>query len=239
MSKITQPPILITGCARSGTSMVAGIINLCGAFGGIMSGPNHNNRKGMFENIKIRNELIKPYLMKLKADRLGQYPLPDIKNLFIYISLGEKIENIMIEQGYKNGLWMYKGAKMCLIWPTLNFTFPDAKWVIVRRKTDDIVNSCLNTGFMKAFKRIDVQKQIGVNNEIDGWKWWVNQHKKRFNEMESSNLNIRYIWPEKMVYEDYTEIKEVIEWLGLKWNNKVYEFITPKLWKSKRKLING
>ena len=64
MAKIS-PPILLTGCARSGTSLTAGIVNLCGAFGGIMSGPNRNNAKGMFENSKIRNTIIKPYLQKI------------------------------------------------------------------------------------------------------------------------------------------------------------------------------
>ena len=43
-----KEPILITGCARSGTSMVAGIINMSGAFGGVMAGPNKNNQKGNF-----------------------------------------------------------------------------------------------------------------------------------------------------------------------------------------------
>ena len=37
-----KDPILITGCARSGTSMIAGVINICGAFGGDMAGPNAN-----------------------------------------------------------------------------------------------------------------------------------------------------------------------------------------------------
>ena len=74
-------PILITGAARSGTSMVAGAINICGAFGGNMRGPNKNNEKGMFENVRIVQNLTKPYLRGIGADQLGQYPLPDIFNL--------------------------------------------------------------------------------------------------------------------------------------------------------------
>ena len=30
--------------------------------GGVMSGPNKNNAKGMFENIKIRQNIVKPFL---------------------------------------------------------------------------------------------------------------------------------------------------------------------------------
>ena len=40
-------PILITGAARSGTSMSAGVVSLCGAWGGELSGPNVYNKKGM------------------------------------------------------------------------------------------------------------------------------------------------------------------------------------------------
>jgi len=38
-----KSPILIVGAARSGTSLVAGIINMSGAFGGIMAGPQKSN----------------------------------------------------------------------------------------------------------------------------------------------------------------------------------------------------
>jgi len=154
-----KEPILITGCARSGTSMVAGIINKCQVFGGDMSGPNRNNAKGMFENAYIRNNILKPYLRQMEVDPLGQYPLPDIDNLLIPSSLKKDVEQVMINQGYTNGPWMYKGAKMCLTWPAWHHAFPNAKWIIVRRRIGDIVNSCIRTGFMrhsivKRYKRL-------------------------------------------------------------------------------------
>ena len=71
-------PIFITGCARSGTSMTAGVINYCGAFGGQVAGATKNNRKGMFENNAIRELIVKPILRKHKFDPMGQNPLPDI-----------------------------------------------------------------------------------------------------------------------------------------------------------------
>ena len=49
-----KSPIIITGCARSGASMVAGAFIKCGAFGGAM-----NNQ---FENLKIHNEIVPEYL---------------------------------------------------------------------------------------------------------------------------------------------------------------------------------
>jgi hypothetical protein len=45
--------------------MVSGIIELSGAWGGMTAGPNQNNKKGMFENVQIRNGVVKPYLRSL------------------------------------------------------------------------------------------------------------------------------------------------------------------------------
>lgn len=229
-----KAPILITGCARSGTSMVAGIINMCGAFGGDMSGPNKNNAKGMFENAAIRSNITKPYLRSIQADPLGQYPLPDVKTMPIPNDLKEKVEDVMIKEGYDSGSWMYKGAKMCLTWPMWYHAFPDAKWIIVRRKTSDIVNSCIHTGFMQAFMMKGAQKAVGANSAAEGWLWWVRQHELRFIEMMEVGMNIKVIWPDRMVTGDYSQVMEMIDWLGLKWNSEVYNFIDPKLWKARQ-----
>jgi hypothetical protein len=231
-------PILITGAARSGTSLVAGAINLCGAFGGNMSGPNRNNQKGMFENNTIRNNILKPYLRELGVDSLGQYPLPVIEKLLIPTDLKNKVERVMINEGYCKGAWMYKGAKMCLTWPIWNYAFPDAKWIIVRRNTCDIVNSCLKTSFMRAFQRQAFRNAIGVKSEYNGWVWWVQQHEKRFIEMMNTGLNIKIIWPERMVNGDYSQLMDAIQWLGLKWNSKVLSFVDPKLWKARGRTGN-
>lgn len=231
-------PILITGCARSGTSMVAGIINMCGAYGGKMSGPNKNNKRGMFENGQIRNHVVKPYLRTLGVDPLGQCPLPviaDVQNN-IPTDWAIKITNIIEQDGYIEGPWMYKGAKMCLFWPVWTTAFPDAKWIIVRRKTPDIINSCIKTGFMRAFYQPRNQKLVNVKNEYDGWLWWVRQHEQRFIEMIRSGINHRIIWPERFVEGDYAQIKEAIDWMGLQWNDEVLEFIDKKLWKTRQKM---
>lgn len=228
-------PILITGCARSGTSMVAGAVHLCGAFGGRMSGPNRNNLKGMYENARIRNDLTKPYLRQLGLDPLGQYPLPDINSLPIPTDWRQKVERVMIMEGYKEGAWFYKGAKMCLFWPVWHYAFPNAKWIIVRRRTGDIVTSCCKTGFMRAFRSRLNQRAVGAADEREGWLWWVERHLERFREIYDAGLNVKVVWPERMVGGDYGQLMETIDWLGLKWNSEVLGFIDPRLWKARRK----
>ena len=230
-----KEPILITGAARSGTSMVAGIINICGAFGGDMSGPNRNNAKGMYENAAIRNNIVKPFYRTMNVDPLGQYPLPNIDEIRIPTDWRSKVEGVMKKEGYTDGHCFYKGAKMCQHWPVWAYAFPDAKWIIVRRKTSDIINSCIRTGFMRAFHNSNTQRAVGAKTEWEGWLWWVHQHENRFVEMMQEGLNCRIVWPDRMVDENYQQMEETIEWLGLEWKDQeVKDFISPKLWKSKQ-----
>jgi len=234
-NKNMTAPILITGCARSGTSMIAGVINMCGAFGGKMSGPNHNNQRGMFENARIRNTIVKPYLRRIKVDPMGQYPLPNVDDLMIPSDLKEEVEQVLLAEGYKEGPWMYKGAKMCLMWPAWHYAFPNAKWIIVRRNTDDIVRSCLRTGFMRAFIREENQWMVKAKSEEEGWKWWVKQHEKRFVEMVTEGLQCMQIWPHRMVDGDYTQIHEMLDWLRLPYKSEILDFVDPKLWHVRHK----
>lgn len=229
---IEQSPILITGCPRSNTSMIAAIVNMCGAFGGRMS------KRGMFNNDRIREEVIKPYFHVTCADVLGQYPLPDTGKISIPVDWRQKVERIMVDQEYKTGHWMYKDGRSCLTWPVWNFAFPNAKWIIVRRRTGDIVQSCLRTGFMTAFADPGNQKAVGVTSEQDGWSWWVHQHENRFIEMINAGMNVKIVWPERMVEGDYQQMYETLEWLGLPWNKKMVSLIDPLLWDSREKVKN-
>lgn len=223
-NRIEKPPILITGAARSGTSMVAGCINICGTFGGDLLGASKHNAKGFFENAHIRDQIEKVYLRKHDLDPLGQYPVAETKGLSIPQNWRHEIESTMIRQGYDLGPWFYKGAKACQIWPVWNYAFPNAKWIIVRRRSVDIAESCLRTGFMKYYK------------DFDGWMKWVRYHEEKFNEMIDAGLNVKLVWPDRLVRGDYSQLLDAIEWLGLPWRSeKVMSFIEPKLWKAKQK----
>jgi hypothetical protein len=199
-----------------------------------MFGPNQNNQKGMFENTRIRGELIKPYLKQLNADPMCQYPLPAPEKITIPVDWRERVQRIMREQGYKDGPWMVKEPKIGVHWRVWHHAFPNAKWIIVRRRTGDIVKSCMKTGFMRAFSRIATQRAVGVTNEKDGWIWWVNEHLDRFVDLVQAEdgPNYKIVWPHRMVNGDYQQMMETIEWLGLNWNRDILDFVEEKLWHS-------
>ena len=229
----TNSPILVTGAARSGTSMIGASFHLCGAWKGDTGRPSRWNAKGMFENLALREKVVKPILRKMEVDPRGQYPLPETKNIYIPQNFKDTVIKTIKSQGWtKDQPWVYKCAKMSLIWPIWQYAFPNSKWIIVRRNPCDIISSCMRTGFMNSFANEAIQEKVKAKNEYEGWQWWVNRHEDKFVEILSMGINAKVVWPERMINADYAQMKDTIEWAGLRWNGPaVMDFIEPKLWK--------
>lgn len=223
MPDFLNSPIIVTGCARSGTSLVAGILHHCGAWIGKCTGPTRHNKKGQFENEEIRDQLTKPFLKSIGADPMGQDPLPDLGCRMLQHRWSSDVSYAILNQGYgRDRPWMFKGAKACLIWPVWHMAFPKARWVLVRRADERIVDSCMRTSFMR--KR----------RTPEAWQEWVNHHKRCFESMKEAGLNLVEIWSDVLVRtirHDVRIPKMLVENLGLIWNEeKVMEFVDPKLW---------
>jgi hypothetical protein len=124
--------ILITGAARSGTTLTTSIIEACGGVTGDVS--QLREHKGV-------KEAQKEALRSFGYDPLGQYPLPDQE-----IDTEQLREKILY---HTQGIDTLKEAKATLMWRVFHELFPDAKWVLVRRDRDRIVASCKRTNFMK------------------------------------------------------------------------------------------
>lgn len=230
-------PVLITGIPRSGASMIAGVFEICGAFFGTIDKPDRNSSRSMFEN-KMIFKHVEQYLKSINCDPFGQYPLPEINNLPIPTGWGNKIKEAIRLEGFEQGVWVYKSNKTALMWPVWNYAFPNARWIIVRRRSGDIIDSCLTTGYMRAFKNPENWKSVGASSEREAWLWMIHQYEKRFVEMVSSGLNCKVVWPERMVNGDYSQMYETLEWVGLKWStkvlNRILAYIDPKFWKVRR-----
>lgn len=211
-------PILITGVERSGSTLIARILDLCGVWSGYC-----NN---MFENqtiVGFNNELLD----------LSPIGLPDVDTLQIPVNWGKSINGVLVAQKGLGKPWMVKHSGLTRLWPVWNYAYPDAKWLIVRRKTGDVIQSCVKTGYMRIFKDPVIRNEFLFKTEEEGWLWWIHQYEERFRNMIESGLNCRVIWPERMVTGDYHQMYETIEWLGLKWNNDIPKVIDPLLNKSR------
>ncbi len=189
--------IFVTGCARSGTSLVTGILRDFGVHLGDVNSLN--------ENTGVREGVLKPYLRALGADPMGQNPLPGSEGLPPQHYLRE----VVLERIGGHEPRAYKDAKLTLVWPVWHAAFRGAKWVLVRRDAEAIAESCLRTPFMTAFKT------------REGWLEWVSQHEARFEAMRE-RLNIIEVWPARFIREP-VEFEPVCAFLGLPFDKDVVE----------------
>lgn len=219
MSRQKPPMVLITGAARSGTSMVAGALHACGLdLGKPLVGATQWNPNGFFEHRPIRQKVVKPLLRELGCDPRGQKKLPP-RGICVppaRVARLRKTVNVRL-----NGGWGYKDAKLLLLWPIFRAAFPDARWVLVRRDPKEIVDSCIRTPFMRGrmYKA--------------GWIEWVQEHELRMDDLKASGVPLCEIWPDPTEPESF---REVVEFCGLPFDRRaVGRSLKPDAWHVRRK----
>lgn len=198
--------IFITGCARSGTSLTTKILKELGCNLGI------GRINTLYENVEVRENVLKPYLRFLGADPMGQDPLPQ-EPLLPQHDLGDQVRFAL---GEPEEPWAYKDAKLTLVWREWSRHFPEAKWVLVRRERSKIVDSCMRTSFMRAF------------TSRSGWEGWVDAHEERFEAMQ--HLDLIEVWPQAIV-DDPEAFCPVATFCGLTFDrDKVEAAIERSAW---------
>ena len=163
--------ILITGCARSRTSMPTAMLQACGANLGRPADVNDLN-----ENLAVRQNILKPMISRFGGDPLGQTHFPN-PNAVKPVE-GLKFRALDALGGPRADL-AYKDAKLALVWQSWADAFPDAKWVIVRRSREGIIDSCIRTSFMRAY-----------GDSRTGWGAWVDAQVARFDAMKAAGLDL-------------------------------------------------
>lgn len=200
--------ILVTGAARSGTTLTTAVLRACGASIGKVNSLN--------ENMSVREGIVKPYLRSIDADPQCQNPLPDPSRILPeeYPSWRQQVEEALA------GAEVYKGAKMCLMWEIWHHHFPDARWVIVRRDRDAVVASCMRTHFMHGY------------HSAEGWAGWYDAHMARIEEMKAVVEYVE-VWPKRFVQGDSVEMELAVEFCGYEWDEAAARAcITTGNWKT-------
>ena len=216
-------PIFITGVPRSGTSLIAEIIYSHGAWGGDMVGPTRDNPRGFFENKHLRQNILKPLLRSMGADSLGQDPLPKQEKFPSVNSARHLVLKSIAKQGYKDGPWFYKDSKLALVWLIFFNAFPDAKWVLVRRDTNAIANSCMRTSFMRA------------RNTHKEWVDWVRDYESYFTLRDL--VTCIEVWPQRIIQGNIPEALKMLEFIELPGVvERIKEVIHPEFWNAGTKI---
>lgn len=226
-----QNPILLIGTARSGLGLIAEVLHMCGGFGGCMAGVDLQDEKGFYENVQIRERLIIPLLKAQTIDPKGQYPLKELEPTDIAIeNLKAFNSNLLAKQGRKDErAWFYSDFRNVLAWRLWHEAYPQAKWILIERSFGDIVESCLKTGHMQAFKNPAIQNMIGVTNERDGWIWWVNEYYKIIGRIRQTVPYVFVLSTKALKEQDYTGVRQLIEWTGLEWDDAVEQLLIRKI----------
>jgi len=218
--------IFVTGAARSGTSMVARILNDCGAWVGTTGPKSDENPNGFYENIGIRDGVVKTMLAMMGADPLGMSPLPS-RDIFSGLTLRPLIDRFLDSDGYSEipggAPWIYKDAKLLLMWRDWAATYPHSIWVLVRREREELIDACCRTSFMNI-------AQYGVRDR-EFWAQLVDEYLERAEELKASGANVIEVDANALIKGDISSLKPVIENAGLDWDpEKIKKNIMPNLW---------
>ena len=199
-------PIIVTGIQRSGSSIIATILKNGGVFTGVV------NR--MCENKQIKSILNSEY-KKNRLDIKGQFPIP-FGNININETIvKDRIQNVLKYEGYKSGHWLIKSSRFLQTYRNWKRIYPQAQWVIVKRKPSDVIQSCLKTDYMCAFNSSQVLDIVQARTIEKGWLWWIQQQDRLITELVMSEANTFVVWPERMVDGDFGQMEELFARLQL------------------------
>lgn len=203
--------ILVTGAERSGIAMTGHALARCAGQAGKVNDWNK----------QIHDELVHPLLHGIGAHIAGQDPLPDTARCQELAPVVAAVWRRKVLDMALGGRLFYVSPLACLIWPIWHAAFPSARWVLARREDGDIIESCMDTGWMNEFTR------------PHEWHKWLEAHKRKFAEMIDAGLTIWQTWPSLIFEGRLSGLKAVVDWLGLEWDrSQVEDHVAAAMWEA-------
>jgi hypothetical protein len=216
-------PVFILGVPRSGTSLVTGLLALNGLWVGRTLAGDVSNPKGYFENIALRDGVNKELLSQLGYDRFGVQSLPPAVGLPRAPGLRKLVLSSIAAEGYDGSRpWGFKDPKLTLTWPIWHQEFPQARWIVVRRPTSSVVQSCLRAPFMRRH-----------STDPKFWRRLVAEYDQRLDRMQTAGLWLRRIRASEIIEGQLDRIAEIAQELGLNWNSdNAQDFVDRHHWRN-------
>lgn len=201
--------------------MIAGILGECGLWLGHTVPGGRENAKGFFENVLLREKAQKTILRAAGFDPLGVRKLPPPGWRPAIPNFRSGIAQLLAAQGYDGQLtWGFKDAKMTLTWPIWHEHFPGATWVIARRPSDDVIASCLRTGFMNQHSRDPAY-----------WQVFVDAYQSHITELRRLTRRSFEIDTTAVAGGQLGSVEAVVAATGLVWRETaVHKFVSADLW---------
>jgi len=136
--------LIIAGMHRSGTSLITNWLHHCGLqVGETLLGPDIGNKEGHFED----EEFLKMHEEILVGNGLAPSGLVHDKQLQISEYQLEKLKAIIGIKEKRFDQWGWKEPRTCLFLDTYRELLPDAKYLVIIRDYESVVNSLLKRAF--------------------------------------------------------------------------------------------
>lgn len=205
--------------------MVAGLLGLSGLWLGHTVPGGQENIRGFFENVILRERVQKEILRQGRFDPLGVQRLPppawhpSVKTLRAVVAAA-----LDAQQYDGRQVWGFKDAKLTLTWRIWHEHFPRARWVIVRRSSDEVIASCLRTSFMKLH-----------SGDPAFWHRFVADYLERLAALQQAVGWSRVIAAGDVAAGRFTALEQLIGELGLTWRpDAARAFLAPDHWNAPR-----
>jgi hypothetical protein len=173
----------------------------------------------------LRERVQKEILRQGGFDPLGVRELPPpawhpvIKNLRAVVAAA-----LGAQQYDGRQIWGFKDAKLTLTWRVWRDHFPRARWVIVRRSSDEIIASCLRTSFMKQH-----------SGDLAFWRQFVADYLERLGILQREVGWSRVIAAGDVAAGRFDVLEQLVGELGLAWRPEpMHAFIAPEHWNAAR-----
>lgn len=213
-------PILIVSPPRSGSSLTASILNSFGVFGGDMKKGDKWNKSGYFENIEITNLVIR-YLQNNDINNLGKRFNPRVLNVDVK-DFSSKIYEILENQGMEpTQKWFYKNPKTAVCWRLFDKHYPYAKWIVIERDREELLNSLMRTEFMDAWQT------------KEEWQNFIRYYDVLMKEIKA-NCNCFVFNINTMFNGDYSQVEDLLKFVGIDAELVLSGIIDKTLWNEKK-----
>jgi hypothetical protein len=177
---VSEQPIFIVSPPRSGSSFTAHVLSELGVFIGKTKPADKWNVNGYYENERMRALIVnymrlndKEHLRKRYNPENLSADYPHFKDLMLAIATGE---------GCANGQpWLFKDPKIAYCWQMMNRSFPNARWLIVRRKRSEVLASIKRTEFMDAY------------STDEEWIGYLERYSRMIDRLEAGCKNVMSI----------------------------------------------
>jgi hypothetical protein len=148
--------LIILGMHRSGTSLITRWLYKCGLnIGFSLHGPDIGNKDGHFEDLDFL-QLHEQILVSNNFSPVGLIDQP-INNISIHHR--EKMKSTIELKNKLYKQWGWKDPRTCLFLPYYRKFIPEAKYLIILRDVDSVVNSLIKRDF-KTFENLKLFEAI-------------------------------------------------------------------------------